>query len=424
MTDRSAADRAGTSRRAFLASASTLSAAVGLGATGGLFRRAAAAPPDDAGAGGTKKILFLGGTGFIGPHIVRRLVDAGHEVTLFNRGNRDALFPGLERIVGNRIPTEGAGLEPLRTAIAGGRRWDAVIDTANVHAWTEHGAALLKDAADRYHYVSSMSVYMNNAEIGQDETAATATMPEEEAAKIDRLPYDMAFFGAVKRLSEVAAERHFPGRTSVIRPGLIVGPGDGSQRFTYWPWRVRKGGEVLAPGAPDHRVTFIDVRDLADFHAKLIAEAATGIHNVNGPVGANQTIGGLLEGCRGATGSDATFTWVDGDWLAERGVGAWAQMPVWIPPAPGMQGFHAKSIAKAVAAGLTTRPLADTVQATLAWLDDEYVPGVTERGGAYEPGVRHPGITPEREAELLAEWNARAVETPEAPDGEPAPRLA
>jgi len=354
------------------------------------------------------KILFLGGTWFIGPHIVKDLRARGHEVTLFNRGNED-MFPDLELIKGNRIVTEEPGLTPLAAEIEKGRRWDAVIDTANVHPWVEHSASLLADAADQYLFTSSMSVYADNSVIDQDESGEVATMPEEEAAKIVDLSYNMQYFGAVKALCERAAEKHFPGHATVVRPGLIVGPRDFSSRFTYWPWRVRQGGEVLAPGKPEHPVMFVDARDLAAFIVVLLETTTPGIFNVNGPAARDMTIGKLLDACKDATGSDAMFTWVDGDWLAERGVNAWAQMPVWIPPSEGMEGFHRMSIAKALAAGLTTRPVRETIVDTLAWLDDEYIPKLTEKGKSYEPGVRAPGISRERETELLAEWHARGT---------------
>jgi len=395
------------SRRQFIAQASAIGATAGFGLAGPAAQ-AFAAGGRGLEQAAPRRILFLGGTGFIGPHIVNRLLEKGHEVTLFNRGNRDELFPDLELITGNRIVDVEPGLTPLEDAVKGGRRWDAVIDTSNVHTWTEHSAALLKDAAEQYVYTSSMSVYADNSTPGQTEAdGETATMPADEAARIDRLPYDMQYFGAVKRLTEVAAERYFPGRATIVRPGLIVGPRDGTHRFTYWPWRVRNGGEVLAPGAPDHRIMFIDARDLANFIVTLIESRSMGIFNANGPTDGPFTIGELLRGCRAATESDATFTWCDGDWLAERGVMNWQQMPVWINPNPAMAGFHGKSLTKAIAAGLSTRPLRETVIDTLAWLDETYIPAVAERGGTYAPGGRTPGITPEREAELLAEWHAR-----------------
>lgn len=361
------------------------------------------------------KILFLGGTGMLGPHAVRMLVDRGHEVTLFNRGNRDEMFPDLEFIEGNRIVDEGPGLKPLEEAVAGGRRWDAVIDTASVHTWVENSAKVLKDAADHYTYISSLSVYADNSQTGLDETDEVATMPDDVAETITTPRYNMMYYGAVKARSEAAAERHFPGRAMVHRPGLLVGPRDFTHRFTYWPARVREGGEVLAPGAPDHALQFIDVRDLAAFMVHAIEQQHTGIYNVNGPIGSRMTTGKMLDTCKKVTGSDATFTWVDGEFLGANGVAPWVQMPVWIPPAEGSAGFHTRSLEKATKAGLKTRPLDETVRDTLAWFDDEYLDRWKEamiQRGMEDPeftfGGQVPGITREREAELLAAWKEQA----------------
>ncbi|MCA9289566.1 MAG: NAD-dependent epimerase/dehydratase family protein, partial [Phycisphaerales bacterium] len=403
------------SRRRFLTHASLMCAgAAGLSAFGagaptspGTGPRPGRAPiaPDATTA---LKVLFLGGTGFIGPHIVNRFIERGHTVTLFNRGSRtDELFPNLELIKGDRIPGEGAGLQPLLDAVGAGRTWDVVIDTANVHTWTDHSARVLRRAATHYVYTSSLSVYTDNSIIDQDEDGPLDTMPDDVADGIDRLPYDMRHFGAVKARSEAAAAKHFPGRATIVRPGLIVGPRDFSNRFTYWPWRVRQGGVVLAPSDPNDPVMVIDVRDLANFMVHLAETRTMGVFNANGPTTRDLTIGRLLDACAKTTRSDATFTWVDGDFLAARGVNAWSQMPVWIPPREGMEGFHRKSLARAIAAGLTTRPLASTITDTLAWLDDEYVPTLAAGGRTFEPGVNAPGITRARESELLAEWAAR-----------------
>ncbi len=365
-------------------------------------------------------VLFLGGTGMLGPQVVERLVKAGHRVTLFNRGNRDEMFPDLELIRGNRIVDVEPGLEPLREAVKAGRRWDVVIDTASVHTWVKHSAELLRDAADRYVFVSSMSVYADNGTPGADEGAALAKMPDDVADGITRLPYDMRYFGSVKARSEAAAERYFSGAAFVVRPGLIVGPRDFTHRFTYWPWRVREGGEVLAPGEPGHVVSFIDVRDLAAFIVRGIETKAHGAFNVSGPARGEMTMGGLLDACKKATGSDATLAWAPARWLAERGVHPWQHMPVWIPPAAGMAGFHTRSVAKAMKAGLTTRPVEETISATLTWFDEEYLPKLegaraAEDGPEVEPGEgegrrsapafefggRRPGLTRERERELL-----------------------
>lgn len=396
-------------RREFLLTASATSAAALLGL--GAFPQHALARVR---AGKGLKILFLGGTGMLGPHVIRILIDRGHEVTLFNRGNRDELFPDLEFIQGNRIVEVEPGLKPLQDEIDKGRTWDAVIDTASVHKWVEDSAKLLKDAAGHYTYISSLSVYADHSKVGLDEDDALATMPDEVADGITALPYDMQYYGAVKARSEAAARESFPAGALIHRPGLLVGPRDFTHRFTYWPCRVREGGEVLAPGQPDHAIQFIDVRDLAAFMVLGIEQKLTGTFNVNGPVGGGMTIGTLLDTCKQATASDATFTWADAQWLAEQDVHAWAQMPVWIPPVGESAGFHARDLSRAARAGLTTRPLETTIADTLQWFDEEYLPqrrqAIEARGEEVTPfsfGGNVPGLTREREAELLAMWKAR-----------------
>lgn len=396
-------------RREFLLTASATSAAALLGL--GAF-------PQHAFARGRAakglKILFLGGTGMLGPHVVRMLIDRGHEVTLFNRGRRDEMFPDLEFIEGNRIVTVEPGLQPLQAEVDKGRTWDAVIDTASVHQWVENSARLLKDAAGHYSYVSSLSVYADHSQVGLDEDDAVATMPDDVADGITAVPYDMQYYGAVKARSEAAAREFFPGKALIHRPGLLVGPRDYTHRFTYWPCRVREGGEVLAPGEPDHGIQFIDVRDLAAFMVLGIEQRLAGTFNVNGPVGGGMTIGKLLDTCKKVTGSDATFTWASADWLRDQGVNPWAQMPVWIPPTGDSAGFHTRDLSKAAQAGLTTRRLEATIADTLKWFDEEYLPerrvAIEGRGENVEPfsfGGNVPGLTREREAELLAMWKAR-----------------
>ncbi len=353
------------------------------------------------------KILFLGGTGMLGPQFIELARARGHEITLFNRGNREEMFPDLELIEGNRIVDVEPGLAPLEDAVKGGRRWDAVIDTASVHTWVENSAALLKDAADRYQFISSLSAYASTTGKEQREGDPVATMPDDVADRIDRLPYDMSRYGAVKARAEVAAERCFPGRATVLRPGLIVGPRDFTHRFTYWPYRVREGGDVLAPGKPEHPIKFIDARDVAAFMLKTVEDRSFGTYNTNGPVGEAMTIGRLLDTCKKVTGSDAEFTWVNADFLSARGINGWVQMPVWLPPAGEYSGFHSTSLEMSAAAGLVTRPLAETVRDTLAWFDGWREGEAKTRGFVYAPGGRLPGITPDQEGETLKAWRER-----------------
>lgn len=397
-------------RREFIAAAGVAGAAslvAGPIALGSRFAR-----PERKAKG--MKVLFLGGTGMLGPHAVRMLVDRGHEVTLFNRGNRDELFPDLEFIEGNRIPGIEPGLKPLEDEIKAGRRWDAVVDTASVHTWVEDSAKLLKDAADHYTYVSSLSVYADHSRVGLDEDDAVATMPDEVADTIVDPRYNMQYYGAVKARSEAAAEKHFPGKAMIHRPGLLVGPRDFTHRFTYWPARVREGGVVLAPGAPEHALQFIDVRDLAAFMVLGIEKRMAGTFNVNGPVGGGMTMEKLLETCKSVTKSDAEFTWANAEFLAENQVYPWAQMPVWIPSSGESAGFHSRSLDRATRAGLTTRPLDVTIRDTLDWFDQEFLTqwkdAMVERGTEnpeFSFGGSLPGISREREAELLEAWEAQ-----------------
>ncbi|USO00412.1 MAG: NAD-dependent epimerase/dehydratase family protein [Phycisphaeraceae bacterium] len=353
------------------------------------------------------KILFLGGTGFLGPHTVEILKEHGHEITLFNRGNRDELFPDLEFIQGNRIVDVDPGLEPLRAEVEKGRKWDAVIDTASVHRWVENSARLLKDAASQYVFISSVSAYASTPPDGNRETDPVATMPDEEADKIDRLPYDMNYYGAVKARSEAAAEKYFPGKAAVLRPGLIVGPRDYSHRFTYWPWRVREGGEVLAPNSPTDPIMFVDVRDVAAFLVRTIEQRTMGLFNVSGPTTHDMTIGKLLDACKQTTFSKANFTWVDADFLENHDIHGWVQMPVWLPPTGETEGFHKTHLDRAIAAGLTTRPVTETIRDTLAWFDKWRNEAKDTRGYEYKPGENAPGVSSEQEAKVLAEWKSR-----------------
>lgn len=359
-------------------------------------------------------ILFLGGTGMVGPFCVDYALERGHKVTLFNRGRRPNPNPAVTVIEGNRIVDEGPGLDPLKELVDQGKRWDAVIDTASVHTWTENSARLLRNSADQYLYISSLSAYGERGGDGGEltEDQPVATMPDDIADSIDRLPYDMQYYGAVKARSEAAAERYFPGRATIIRPGLIGGPRDSTMRFNYWPVRVRKGGEVLAPGEAWHPVMFIDSKDLGKFWVTVLERKAFGIYNAQGANTRGMTMGKLLETCKKVTRSDAEFVWAEADFLAQRGINAWQQMPLWIPPVGEYQGFHKVNIDRAIAAGLTARPLTTMLKDTLEWFDN-WIPRVKEQNPEfdYSPGGRWPGVTPEQEAQTIAEWREHLATT-------------
>lgn len=301
------------------------------------------------------KLLILGGTGFLGPHLVRVAVERGHEMTLFNRGvTNPHLFPELEKLRGDR---RTSNLDALRD-----RSWDAVIDTSAYYPRVvDEATSLLAERVRQYVFVSTISVYAKRDIIGMDETAPLATIEDESTEQVSGLTY-----GPLKVLCERAAETAMPGRVLTVRPGLIVGPGDTTDRFTYWPVRVARGGEVLAPGTGDDPVQFIDARDLALWTIDSIEQGRNGVFNATGPV-EPITMRGMLEACREATGSDAEFTWVDREFLAEQSVRPWSDMPVWVPPVGEYAGFGRTSIERAKRAGLTTRPAVETARDTEAW---------------------------------------------------------
>jgi 2'-hydroxyisoflavone reductase len=335
------------------------------------------------------RFLILGGTLFLGRALVTAAVARGHEVTLFNRGRQGQVsLPGVENLLGDR----DGRLDALR-----GRSWDAVVDTSGyVPRLVRASAELLAGAVARYAFVSSISVYADFSR-PIDENSPLATMPDESVEEVTGASY-----GPLKVLCERAVEEALPGRALIVRPGLIVGPNDPTVRFGYWTARVARGGEVLAPGEPETPVQLIDVRDLAEWMVRMIETGEAGVLNATGP-GYRLTMRGLLETCRSAGGGDARFTWVVETFLIERGVQPWSHMPLWMPPSSETHAcFHRVRIDRALAAGLSFRPLADTVRDTLEWQS-------AGGGGpiADKPGVAVPDLTlsPQREAELLAEWH-------------------
>jgi len=322
-------------------------------------------------------ILIIGGTRFLGRHLVDSALARGHQVTLFNRGKSDPVaFPALETILGDREKN----LEKLSA-----RRWDAVIDTCGyVPRIVRMSAQALKDCAETYVFISSISAYAGFSKIGIDESDPVGKLADETVEEITGETY-----GPLKALCEQTVEQEFPGRALIIRPGLIVGPYDPTDRFTYWPARVARGGLVLAPEKPEAPVQIIDGRDLADFTINLIEQKATSIFNATGP-DYELTLSSLLETCKRVSNSDAAFEWASVGFLAENKVRPWSDMPVWVPDTPEDAGFARVNISKAIAAGLTFRPLVETVRDTLDW-------------AATRPADHQwrAGLTAERELELL-----------------------
>ena len=333
------------------------------------------------------RILILGGTGFTGPYQVRYAMSRGHKVTTFNRGKT---HPGelpneVEQLIGDR----NGKLDALKD-----RRWDVVIDNpTTLPAWVRDAAQILKGNVDRYVFTSTISVYEDSKK-GPDENAPLqkydGSDPYKETLEAMKAS-GFKTYGPLKALSEKEAEKWFPGRTLIIRPGLIVGPRDESDRFTYWPVRIDRGGEVLAPGAPNDSVQFIDGRDLAEWTIRMAENRETGIYNATGPakpIG----MGGMLDGIKAALKSSANFTWVSEQFLTDQKVQAWSDMPVW---AGAEDGVTRTDINRALGKGLTFRPLADTARDTLAWFKS--LP--QDRQSHLKAGV-----TSEREAEVLANW--------------------
>jgi 2'-hydroxyisoflavone reductase len=302
------------------------------------------------------KILIIGGTIFLGRHLVEAAQARGHEVTLFNRGKHNPeLFPDVEKIRGDRdVETDFA---PLMA-----RGFDAVVDTCGyVPRVVSQSARALAGTVQRYCFISSISVYADFTRPGIDETAAVGTLSDPTVEEVTGETY-----GPLKALCEAAAERELPGRALVIRPGLIVGPHDPTDRFTYWPHRIADGGDILAPDTSDIQTQFIDVRDLAEWNIRMFETGATGVYNATGPA-KPLTLGALFETCRIASGSDARFVWIPEAFLKQHDVKPWVELPLWIPESMGEPGHDTISVAKAVAAGLSFRPLSDTVRDTLAW---------------------------------------------------------
>jgi 2'-hydroxyisoflavone reductase len=376
-----------STRRDFLKTAALAGAAASL-----------AAPwPGRAVAAERLKILVLGGTGQTGPHLIGQLLDAGHTVTMFNRGNRsETLFPGVECLVGDRDLAAADGLAALEAEVAAGRRWDLCIDIwPHIPRIVENTAVLLRGNVDWYMFVSSISVYADHSRPDMDETAAVGEAPDADA-----MEFSMELFGPFKAECERRVRRLYPENHTIFRPGLIVGPRDFSFRGGYWPVRVRRGGEVLAPGDGFDRIQLIDGRDLTAFQRRCMERRSGGTFNVTGPHPRTPlTMTRYLETCRQASGSDAAFTWVPASFLERHEVSAWMNMPCWLPAEGEYAGFGTRSVARALAAGLVFRPLRETVEDTLAWYDAlaaERREGVSGRAG----------LPAARETEVLAAWHA------------------
>ncbi|MFZ4661360.1 MAG: NAD-dependent epimerase/dehydratase family protein [Caldilineaceae bacterium] len=325
------------------------------------------------------QLLILGGTVFVGRHLVEVALARGHTVTLFNRGQHNPeLFPTVEKLRGDR----GVDLSALA-----GRRWDAVIDTCGYFPRAvQMAASQLASQVDHYTFISTISVYPDYSKAGLDETAAVGTLADPTVEEVTGETY-----GPLKALCEAAAEAAMPGRVLTIRPGLIVGPNDPTDRFTYWPVRMTHGGETLAPGEPTQQVQFIDVRDLAEWTISMVESKQIGIYNATGPA-YPLPMQHFLRECQQVAATDAQLTWVNEAFLVEKEVGAFVELPLWVPAAAA--GLEQINCQKAIQAGLQFRPLATTVRDTIDWHQSRS-----------EPHQWRAGLTPEREAELLKQWH-------------------
>jgi 2'-hydroxyisoflavone reductase len=371
-------------RREFLVQAAGIAAVTGLGGAIG-----------NAGSPGQLNILIIGGTGFTGPEQVEHALARGHRVTLLNRNRtRPDMFKGkVEQLTGDL----SADVSALK-----GKKFDAVLDIpTTLPYWVRNVAQYLEGQVGHYVFISTMSVYADNSVPEVNEETDLIPMPAGVDPFTTVQGDDRRHYGALKTYSEGLVAKYYPGTHTIIRPGLIVGPLDRSDRFTYWPARIDRGGEVLAPGAPTDPVQFVDSRDLAEWTIRMIEQRNFGIYNATGPAHP-LTIAEMLYGIKAVTSAGAQFTWVPAAFLREQKVSGWRDMPVWIAPEGRTAGFARRSNAKAVAKGLSFRPLAVTAKDTLEWHKTRTG---AERKALEEGKIA--GISAARETEVLAAWKAR-----------------
>ena len=344
------------------------------------------------------RILILGGTGFIGPHQVRYALARGHQVTVFNRGKREADLPAaVEHLRGDR--SDGS-LDALK-----GREWDVCIDNpTSTPYWVRDAGKVLKGKVGQYVFVSTISVYADNSQPNADENAALEKYAGKDVMKETResMLADLRLYGPLKAACEREAAKWFPDITTIVRPGLIVGPGDPTDRFSYWPVRLARGGEVLAPGDGSDPVQFIDARDLAEWMIRLVESRRFGTFNATGPDYPMSTAA-MLYGIRATNAAGAHLNWVPTAFLEEQKVAPWSDMPVWIPAQGDSAGFASRSIVRALKAGLSFRSLATTASDTLAWFRTLPAERQAKLGA---------GVSAEREAEVLAAWKSKATKSP------------
>jgi 2'-hydroxyisoflavone reductase len=382
------------SRRSFLAAAAATAGAAATANATGTLPALHTVPPRAPSHRGKQKILVLGGTAFLGPAIVQAGLAAGHEFTLFNRGKTNPkLFPNVEQLRGQRRRPNpnNPKAEPQDLKALEKRQWDAVVDTsAYFTGEVEDVCKVLAGNVAQYVSISSLSVYRS-----LEQSAAPVDEQSPLCECEDKYTLDMGKnyerYGALKRYCEDAAAAAFPGKATLVRPGYIVGPGDPTDRFTYWPARLLRGGECLAPGDQDNELQFVDVRDLGAWIVHLIENRTMGPLNAVGFDGRISTAEFLHTG-KGAVNHGCSFTWVSDAFLEENGVSPWGEMGCWTPKAKNGRADNRK----ALAAGAKFRPIAETIRDTAAWVREG-------RGD----GPWQAGMTAEREAELLAKWRQK-----------------
>ncbi len=392
-------------RRSFIKWSAALGGAIGLSPLAHASLGASVAnPAGDAPRSGTRDvpraaasldILILGGTGFTGPEQVEYAMARGHRVTLFNRGKtRPGVFKGKvhEELIGD--------LNGDTSALAG-KKFDVVLDNPTTFPfWVRNAAQHLKGNVKHYIFVSTTSVYRDQSQIGINEESPTTPMPEG----LDPYTIDPAeagrHYGALKTRAEQEVATQYPGISTVIRPCLIVGPLDRTDRFTYWPARIDQGGEVLAPDKPDDPCQFIDSRDLAEWTVRVAEQKLLGTYNAIGPAHP-MTIAEMLYGVKAVTTAGAHFTWVPWEFLQAQGLRPWRDIPVWQPPVGRTAGYQRRSSGKSIANGLTFRPLAVTAHDTLEWHKTR---PQSEQDATLRGTIN--GLAMTKEAEVLAKWKA------------------
>jgi len=419
-----------STRRDFLGRTVVLGGAAATGALVPGWRALAEPRPPSA----AKRILILGGTGFLGPKTVEAALARGHKVTVFNRGRTEKVkpfaFKDVEHLYGNRDPDLPAdddrdkdgkllhpdakpkGLEELA-----GKSWDAVIDNSGYYPrMVSASAKMLASSAKQYIYISSISAYASMAKPNLDETAELAKLADP---KVETMGKGFENYGGLKALCEQAAADAFPGHAAIVRPGYIVGPGDPTDRFTYWPMRIARGGEALIPGAPDDPLQWIDVRDLGEWLVKLVEDGTAGTFNAIGPEGRGRW-GDVVQACAAGAKTPAKLVWLPWDWLSKNEMGGEDSFPICAPPTGETAGTHLWKNERAVKAGLRFRSASDTVKALAEWYPTELERRAKVRAEQVEaakakneppPPDRNPALgwlKPERESELLAKWKAEA----------------